>query len=171
MKIAERTIHQASVIALFRRCLRATVAISDYSQRRTWRAYTISKFKQGSNERDPARIKAQLDDATNQVEFMEHLHRMKKMGATGGRGEAHSPLYRDVPHGSKTSQGASEIQSWLESLRIPSNLSSGYAQKLVSLGFDDVKALREDATAEDLHDAGILIGHSRRVLKEQLRTD
>eukprot|EP01041_Mallomonas_annulata_P011789 gene11789-24703_t len=58
----------------------------------------------------------------------------------------------------------SNMNSWLQSLRIPPKDSQKYSIKLIDLGFDDPLSVLEDASLSDLEELPMKPGHTKRIM-------
>ena len=62
----------SSVLALFRRCLRLTKRL-EYDHQYTWYHYTKLKFEENRSVRDPKKIKLLLEQADDEIMFVEKI--------------------------------------------------------------------------------------------------
>ncbi|KAJ1627649.1 hypothetical protein T492DRAFT_1023092 [Pavlovales sp. CCMP2436] len=65
---------RAEVTSLLRRCLRAARRCPAFADREFMRVYTVNRFRESTQERDPARVRRLLAHGLEEVERMEMLH-------------------------------------------------------------------------------------------------
>lgn len=166
--------HRAGVVSLYRRCLRAAARCPQSVHASTWRTYAMIKFREGRRAlRSKTERAAAIADAFEQCERMEYYQRAAGLIVPEAAPAARNSSLSSSSTTAATSvsgQGhaqprALDIQEWLETLRITPEDAETYASKFVDAGFDDLQAIREDCTEDDLIEAGMKTGHVRRILK------
>ena len=161
---------RAGVLSLYRRCLRTAARSPRSDHAATWLTYTQVKFRDGRRSlRSENERAAALADALEQCERMEYYQRaagllVPEASSAPASSQSSSSSTSVSGHG-RSQQRASDIQTWLQTLRITPEDAEAYAASLVDAGFDDLQAVREDCTEDDLREAGMKTGHVRRILK------
>ena len=166
---------RAGVLSLYRRCLRTAARSPRSDHAATWLTYTQVKFRDGRRSlRSENERAAALADALEQCERMEYYQRAAGLlvseassapASSQSSSSSSSSSTTSVSGHGRSQQRASDIQTWLQTLRITPEDAEAYAASLVDAGFDDLQAVREDCTEDDLIEAGMKTGHVRRILK------
>ncbi|TYZ64417.1 hypothetical protein PybrP1_012653, partial [[Pythium] brassicae (nom. inval.)] len=74
MTLASRAVLAAQTRALYAQCLRSARRCPAWEQREMMKAYVRMKFRHDAHVQDPARIRALLADAAEELERMDYYH-------------------------------------------------------------------------------------------------
>ena len=160
------TINRASILSLYRRCMRSIQKMPDFNQRASYLIYLRDSFRRRAHIPLKSReVILAYRDGLEQIDSMEYYHSQMKVKQNEVQQESIS-----LPNKSSTSgeTSKSHISEWL--LEVLPHLNEGdvttYTRHLVDDGFDSVSFMKEELLSEDL---SFMKKAHRRVIERKMK--